>query len=190
MPINFDLEELRKKHDCHYYFETGLFDPRLDDISSKQALKANFDKVFCIEIRQDWVYLGNIVFKNEIKENKYFLFHDDSTKMKDYIDDDVLDKRSMFFLDAHVDNINIHNYQKKCPLFDELNAIKSLKRKDHIILIDDLRIIKCHFPWGETSYGDIDFLQQIKNLILEINPDYKFDTLDGYVPDDVLIAYI
>jgi hypothetical protein len=190
MPINFDLEKLRQKHDCHYYFETGLFDPRLDDISSKQALRANFDKVYCIEIRQDFVYLGNIVFKDQIKQNKYFLFHDDSTNLSDYLDDDILDKRTMFYLDAHVDNINIHNFKKRCPLFDELNAIKKLKRKDHIILVDDLRIIKTSFPWNERSYGDIDFLNQIKNLILQINPDYKFDTLDGYVPDDVLIAYL
>ena len=96
----------------------------------------------------------------------------------------------MFFLDAHVDNGNIHNYKKKCPLFEELDAIKSMERKDHVILIDDLRIIKTAFPWGEESYGNIDFLEQIKHFILTINKDYKFDTLDGHIQDDVLLAYI
>jgi hypothetical protein len=96
----------------------------------------------------------------------------------------------MFFLDAHVDNNNIHNYKYKCPLFDELESIKSIERKDNVILIDDLRIIKSAFPWGEQSYGDIDFLQQIKEFILSINPEYKFDTLNGYANDDVLIAYV
>jgi hypothetical protein len=96
----------------------------------------------------------------------------------------------MFFLDAHVDNINIHNYKKRCPLIEELEAIKSIQRNDNIILIDDLRIIKESFPWGETSYGNIDFLQQIKNFILSININYKFDTLNGHVNDDVLLAYI
>ena len=62
--------------------------------------------------------------------------------------------------------------------------------KDHIILIDDLRLIKLAFPWGERSYGDIDFLEQIKTKILSINKNYKFSTLDGYVKDDVLLAYI
>jgi hypothetical protein len=75
-------------------------------------------------------------------------------------------------------------------LFDEIEAIKSIERKDNIILIDDVRIIKTAFPWGEESYGDIDFLQQIKNTILSINQDYKFDTLDGVIENDVLIAYI
>ena len=96
----------------------------------------------------------------------------------------------MFFLDAHVDNSNIHNYQKKCPLFDELEAIKSLERKDNVILIDDLRIIKDSFPWGEESYGNIDFLQKIKEFILNINKDYKFSTLNGHIDDDVLLAYV
>jgi archaellum biogenesis ATPase FlaH len=110
--------------------------------------------------------------------------------MKKYIMNDNFNNKTMFFLDAHVDNNNIHNYKKKCPLFDELEAIKSIERKDNIIMIDDLRIIKNAFPWGETSYGNIDFLQQIKQTILTINKDYKFATLNGYVNDDVLIAYV
>lgn len=95
-----------------------------------------------------------------------------------------------FFLDAHVDNMDIHNYKKKCPLFEELLAIANLERKDHIILIDDLRIIKSAFPWGEKSYGNIDFLEQIKIKILSINKNYKFSTLDGHIKNDVLIAYL
>ena len=79
---------------------------------------------------------------------------------------------------------------KKCPLFEELSAIASLERKDHVILIDDLRIIKSTFPWGEQSYGSIDFLQKIKIKILSINENYKFSTLDGHINNDVLIAYL
>ena len=189
MPISFDLEDLRVKHNCVNYFETGLYDPRTN-VSSKVALTCNFDKVYCIEIRKDWVELGNLVFKDYIATGKYNLYLDDSTNMKKYVMNDNLKHKTMFFLDAHVDNENINNYKKKCPLFDELEAIKSIERKDNVILIDDLRIIKNSFPWGEKSYGDIDFLQQIKNTILTINKDYKFDTLNGDVRDDILLAYI
>ena len=45
MPINFDLENLRQKYDCINYFETGLWDPR-SNVSSKQALLSNFNKVY------------------------------------------------------------------------------------------------------------------------------------------------
>jgi len=189
MPITFDLDRLRKEHNCVNYFETGLYDPR-HNVSSKQALSCGFDKVYCIEIRKDWVDLGNDVFKEYIMKGKYNLYLDDSTNMKKYIMNENFNNKTMFFLDAHVDNNNIHNYKRKCPLFDELEAIKSIERKDNVILIDDLRIIKNAFPWGETSYGNIDFLQQIKQTILTINKDYKFATLNGHVNDDVLIAYV
>jgi hypothetical protein len=189
MPISFDLESLRKKHNCINYFETGLWDPRYD-VSSKQALLCGFDKVYCIEIRQDWVELGNDIFKEYIMKGIYNLYLDDSINMKKYLNTEIFNNKTMFFLDAHVDNNNIHNYKKKCPLFDELEAIKSIERKDNLILIDDLRIITTTFPWGETSYGNINFLEQIKNTILSINKDYKFATLDGYIKDDVLLAYV
>ncbi len=189
MPISFDIETLRKAHDCSNYFETGLWDPR-SNVSSRQALSCGFDKVYCIEIRQDWVEMGNDVFKEHIMTGKYNLYLDDSTNMKKYLSSDNFKDKTMFFLDAHVDNGNIHNYKKKCPLFDELDAIKSIERKDNVILIDDLRIIKESFPWGEISYGNIDFLQQIKETILSINKDYKFSTLDGHIKDDVLLAYV
>lgn len=189
MPISFDLEYLRVKHNCINYFETGLWDPR-DNVTSKLALSCGFDKVYCIEIRKDWVEIGNNILKDHIITGRYNLYLDDSVNMKKYLMTDDFKNKTMFFLDAHVDNENIHNYKKKCPLFDELEAIKSIERKDNVILIDDLRIIKSSFPWGETSYGNIDFLQQIKNVILTINKDYKFDVLNGLIQDDVLLAYI
>lgn len=189
MPISFDLESLREKYNCVNFFETGLWDPR-DNVSSKQALACKFDKVYCIEIRKDWCDLGNDIFKEDIIKGRYNLYLDDSTNMKKHLINDNFNNKTMFFLDAHVDNSNIHSYKKKCPLFDELEAIKSLERKDNIILIDDLRIIKKSFPWGETSYGNIDFLQQIKETILSINKDYKFTTLNGHIDDDILLAYI
>ena len=190
MPIKFDLEKLRKEHNCINYFETGLYDPRCY-VSSKQALECCFDKVYSIEIRSDWVELGKKIFEKEILEYRYNLILDDSTNMKKYIINDIFNNnKTLFFLDAHVDNSDIHNYNKKCPLLEELDAIKSINRKDNIILIDDLRIIKEPFPWSENSYGNINFLDKIKEKILSINENYKFSTLNGHIDNDVLLAYI
>ncbi len=190
MPISFDLEKVRKENNCTYYFETGLYDPRCD-ISCKQALSSGFDKVFSVEIRKDFIELGKKIFKSDIDSGKLSLYLDDSTKIQKYIkSDDFKLNKTMFFLDAHVDNQNIDKYQKKCPLFMELDAISKLERKDHIILVDDLRILKKPFPWREKSYGNINFLEEIKSKILSINKDYKFDTLNGHIEDDVLIAYL
>jgi hypothetical protein len=189
MPISFDLEQLRQKYNCVNYFETGLWDPR-GEVSSKMALRSGFEKIYCIEIRPDWVCLGLDIFEDDVKTGRYNLILDDSSNMKNYINDKVFENRTMFFLDAHVDNQNIYNYKKRCPLFDELEAIKSIDRKDNIIMIDDLRIIKSPLPWGENSYGNINFLQEIMNKITEINKDYKFSTLNGHIENDVLLAYL
>jgi len=110
--------------------------------------------------------------------------------MNKYLTSVDFKNKTMFFLDAHVDNKNIHNYKKKCPLLEELSAIGNLERKDNIILIDDLRIIKSIYPWGEKSYGNINFFEQIKNKIHSINKNYKFSNLNGHIINDVLIAYI
>jgi len=187
MPIDFDLEKIRQKHNCSNYFETGLWDPR-SNVSSRMALSCGFDHVYCIEIRQDWVLLGLQEFEKDVKAGRYHLILDDSTNMKNHINN--LAEKTIFFLDAHVDNVNIHNYKKRCPLMEELDAIKSLVRNDNIILIDDLRLLNKSYPWGETSYGNINFVEEIKKKILSINKNYKFSTLDGHVKDDVLYAYL
>ena len=189
MTLTFDLKALKEKHKCVNYFETGLWDPR-SNVSSKQALAAGFEKVFCIELREQWIILGREVFEDEIVNEKYFLFHDDSVNMKNHLNYPCFENKTMFFLDAHVDNINIRNFKKICPVFDELEAIKSLDRKDNVIMVDDLRLLKQPFPWGEQSYGNINFVDTIKNKILEINPDYKFTTLEGHIADDILCAYV
>ena len=88
MPINFDLEKLRKEHACLNYFETGLWDPR-DNVSSKIALLSGFEKVYCIEIRKDWVDLGNKIFEKDIVNGRYNLILDDSSNMKNYLNNGV-----------------------------------------------------------------------------------------------------
>ena len=190
MPIKFDLEKLRKQYECSNYFETGLYYPGPDS-SSTMALKSNFEKVYCIEIMKEIVKLGNYYYCIEIYQGKYKLYCDDSANMKKYIElnKEQLKKRTIFFLDAHIDDENV-NYKYKCPLFQELEAIRSSVRNDHIILIDDVRIIKRDYPWGEDKHGQINWLEELKQKILEINPNYKFKYLDGVIKDDVLCAYI
>ena len=115
MPIKYDLEKLRQEHNCVNYFETGLYDPRREEASSKKALKCNFNKVFCIEIREDWVELGQKIFKEDIKSGRYNLYLDDSTNMKNYLTGSDFKDKTIFFLDAHVDNSSIKNFKNRCP---------------------------------------------------------------------------
>ena len=54
MPVSFDLEQIRTQYNCKHYFETGLWDPTTN-VSSKKALRAGFDTVHCIEIKDEWI---------------------------------------------------------------------------------------------------------------------------------------
>lgn len=189
MPISFNLEELRKTHNCSVYLETGLYDPTTD-ISCKKALQSRFNKVYSIEIRDDWIEMGKKIFKNDIESTRLTLIHGDSSDLGNYISSDVFNAKTLFFLDAHVDNVNIHTYKTVCPVFNELRAISELSRKDHVICIDDVRILKTSYPWGENTYGNIRFLDTIISEIKKINPKYEITYLDGHVKDDVLVAYI
>nr|UZT28776.1 hypothetical protein [Nucleocytoviricota sp.]UZT29052.1 hypothetical protein [Nucleocytoviricota sp.] len=190
MTIFFDLEKVRNDHNCKIYFETGLWDSNTNN-SCKQALQCNFNKVYSTEIREDFINIAKKVFINDIQNKRLILIHDDSSNLKKYLNETCFDNnRVLFYLDAHVDNQNIKNFKNRCPLFEELNAIKNMKTNDNIILIDDLRILNHKHPWNETSYGNINFINEIKKLILQINSQYKFKTLCGVVENDVLMAYI
>ena len=189
MPINFDLQLLKDENNCEIYLETGLYDSNTE-ISCKKALNTNFEKIYSIEIRKDFIELGTKNFINYINKNRLILINDDSANLANYLNNDDFNKKTLFFLDAHVDNSMISNYKFKCPLFEELKAISNLTRKDNVICIDDVRILKEPFPWNESSFGSINFIDIIIQCILNINKDYKFKFLNGHIENDVLVAYV
>lgn len=194
MPMNFNLEEIREEHNCDTYLETGLYYATKKDASIHQAINSKFSKIYSIELRKDLVYIGNNILREEISTGRVKLINDDSNNLLSVLTNESnkesFNNKTLFFLDAHVDNQNIRNFKNMCPLFNEIDAISKLFRKDNIILIDDLRILNQEYPWGEQSYGKINFIEKIKEKILEINSEYKFKTLNGYVDNDVLMCYI
>lgn len=190
MPIAFDIEELRTRFGCTTYLETGLYDPRAD-VSCRKALTCGFKKLYTVELREDWVALGKQEFCTDVESGRLTILHDDSANLANHLRGNAdFEERTFFFLDAHVDNQLIKNYVKRCPIVEELDAIKELARKDHVICVDDMRIMRTPYPWQESSAGDTNYETLIRQMISAINPDYKFMYLDGHVPGDVLCAYV
>ena len=133
---------------------------------------------------------------------------DDSTNLVNYLDL-IGDHKCIFWLDAHLDS-GLETAVKKpstsCPLRKELEGIKSAIRNDHVILVDDLRILtdQRYGPWQNDELNltcEKFALETIKEIILEINRDYQFRTIDGYLlpfngeadkilRDDILIAKV
>ena len=186
MPICFDLKEVFDKYKTNIYFETGLWNVD-NETSLTQALKLPFDKFCSVDISQCHIAKAQDKFKSLIKDNKLKLFLGDSINLSKYLEDlsPTLDDRILFFLDSHGGERN----GTRCPLMEELEAIKNLERKDHIIMIDDIRIIRTCI-WSDNRYISNVFEKQLKDKILEINSNYQFTYLKGVVDDDVLIAFI
>jgi hypothetical protein len=194
MPILFDIEPLREYHGCKTYLETGLWDSNNETISLRKALNSKFDKMISIELLDEWVDLGRKNFESQIKSGKVEIIKGDSAYLANFIEGkDEFNEKTLFFLDAHVDN-HVQNYKVKCPLFYEIEAIKNLPRKDHVILIDDMvGLFRTGAkPWGDDSYGDINWYEEIRKRILEINPNYVFEMLGDDYPlgDALMICYV
>jgi len=97
-----------------------------------------------------------------------------------------LTEPATFWLDAHASGPNIPGGKYgKCPLVQELQAINLSPCKNHVIIIDDIRLFSTH-EW--------DFLdkQLVMDELYKINPDYKIvyadGEEDGTFPNDILIA--
>jgi len=80
--------------------------------------------------------------------------------------------------------IHPHLYEKAQSRFEnEIKEGKSHFIKTHTLLIDDLNC------FGRPAHDRIT-LDQVKNKILEINPNYKFELLDAARPQNILAAYV
>ena len=190
MPFKANLLEIKNKHHCEIYLETGLYKLRKES-SINKALMCEFDKVYSIELEKKWIDYAYPQLKELINSNKCELIHDDSANLEKYIvnNKNFEEKKVLFFLDAHVDNNEITTkHIFKCPVIAELKAIKKLTRNDHIICIDDMRYIKTTTPWGETQFKD--YYGEMINVLKDINSEYKVDFIEGIIEKDLLIAYV
>jgi hypothetical protein len=88
-----------------------------------------------------------------------------------------LTARSLFWLDGHFSGAGTaRTPNRDTPIQDELAAIGSHHRKDHVILIDDARLFD-----GSNGYPHVETL---RHLLSEINPDYTVR-----IVDDMIQAY-
>jgi hypothetical protein len=170
--------EVLNKYLNPYFFETGT----ASGACVVLALSCGFNKIFSIEIDRNRQEQNMRFFSKEIADNKVKLYTGDSLLLLPEIIHEM-DKPTTFWLDAHVDEGV--NGIKKCPLYEELEAISKSPIKNHTIMIDDLNYFGTHNHWGEGIS-----LDTIKGKLLQINPNYKFALENGHVPNDILVAYL
>lgn len=162
------------------FIETGSFQGH----TLSRAKDFGFSEIYGIELHPHWVA--------HCKEQ----FKDDSTiKILDGDSPDVLSKlcpnlldRATFWLDAHESGPELPGGKYgRCPLIEELQAISLSPIKDHVLIIDDIRLLN-------TRNFDFLQLEQLMEAIYNINPDYTISYIDGEEdgtwPNDILIATI
>ena len=113
-----------------------------------------------------------------IKNNVHIFMGNSGTILPKIIKQIPTNKTITFWLDAHYSGGQTSFFEKKCPILDELNSIKEHIIKEHTILIDDMRL------FGTEAHDNIQ-ISEITDLILSINPNYKF-TFEG----DILVAEV
>jgi len=106
------------------------------------------------------------------------LYHGDSGKILYDVCKNITDP-IVFWLDGHYSEGITARSNKNCPLYEELDQICQLKENNHTILIDDVR------DFGKTMEVT---MQEILVKLVKINNKYSISYLDGYVPNDILMA--
>jgi|SRR5210317_346556 hypothetical protein len=181
MSAKFDF----KKYLTDNFIESGTY--KGDGVI--RAIKAGFKNLYSVEIHEPNYNNSRNRINNFIKKNKL-----DISFPNIYLGDCVqvfpkimteINSKSTFWLDGHAAKKWYGAKSSNCPLLEELEIIKNHHIKNHIIMIDDLRIIR-NEAWGEKDISEEILIEKIKT----INSDYKFSYEDGHVEKDCLIAYI
>jgi hypothetical protein len=98
----------------------------------------------------------------------------------------TINEQATFWLDAHASGVDIPGGKYgACPLIQELEAIALSPYKNHIIMIDDTRLL------GTDEWDNLE-KQTLIDAIYKINPKYNLEYADGEedgtFPQDILIA--
>jgi hypothetical protein len=164
------------EHVSDVFFETGTH----EGIASRAASAAGYKKVITVEIDPNMHSRAKELSENY--NNIDFHLGSSTDMMRKLLPS--IGGSITFWLDAHTGD---------CPLYEELDIISSLDRKDHTIMIDDMRIIggapvseHLHgYGWGRGVY-----LHVLIDKIKSINPNYEISFIDGGIPNDILLATI
>ncbi len=150
-----DLHNI-KISDYDLFIETGLYDgENISSLYSKGYLK-NIDMAYSIELNVDFI---NKAYNNFpfLKESNVKLINADSGLALNDITRNNIDKKILFWLDAHYSGGNTSKSSKygECPIISEMNSIKNLKIKPTII-IDDLGCFLHNTPFYYNNWPKIE----------------------------------
>jgi len=167
-------KEIFQKYPNPVFIETGA---QFGD-GIQAAFAAGFKTIYSIELSH-FLYRTCVNRFKGVK-NITMIEGDSSVELPHLLQ--IIDSPITFWLDSHYCGPGTAMGKSNSPVMEELEAIKKHHVKNHTIMIDDLR------GWYKDTYG-FDTLDLMRK-ILEINPDYSFKLEHGFIPYDILVAYV
>lgn len=171
---NLKVEYIEKYSPKTVFVETGT---HLGDTIDE--MKGIFNELHSIEINQQLYENAVERFKND--SNVKIWFGDSPDILPDILKN-VNDKIT-FWLDGHASGPLTGGKYGGSPLVSELLCIKNHSRNDHVIFIDDVRL------FGNMEWDGLE-QNSVLDVLKEINPNYCIEYLDGYIENDILLAYV
>lgn len=147
-----------------YFVETGTYGGN----GVRFALRAGFANIHSIDIEHNYVLRARNLFANN--KNVTIWEGDSGVMLWNVIKN--INEPITFWLDGHNGNPDPKSTAKNTPLIEELEQIKWHPIKNHTILIDDMHCCG-------TLLFDYLTIEDIKQKVLEINPQYTITFVDG-----------
>lgn len=154
----------QKKYGYTTLVETGTY---LGDMV--EAQKGRFKKIFSIELGVDLHARAVKRFRND---KHVTIVQGDSGKVLPQVLKQI-NEPAIFWLDGHYSAGITAQGEKDCPIFEEIDAIFSAKKFDHVILVDDARCF--------LGQGDYPTIEKLTEYIQKKNPSYKVEVKDDSI---------
>ncbi len=124
------LREYSKIYGSRILVETGTY---LGDMV--EAMKADFDRIYSIELGKD--LYGNAALRFKAVQNVVLIHGDSGTELGNLMS--RIDQPTLFWLDGHYSAGVTAKGEKDTPIFEELSCILNASDLGHVIIIDDAR---------------------------------------------------
>ena len=151
------IREICQRYNCITFIETGTFFGQM-----VAAVHRRFKRTMSVELSLE-LYEGNRISFEHESSVKIF-YGDSSATLGQMVSEST--GRILYWLDGHFSGGVTACGAEVTPILQELETIKSHKRPDDCILIDDVRLF--------TGFDGYPKLEDVKKLIRDISPSYEF----------------
>lgn len=158
------IRDYRKRFDTRVLVETGTF---LGD--NIYALRNDFDRIISIELAPVLAARARQRFARE--SHVAILLGDSANVLPEVLAE--LNEPALFWLDAHWSGGITAHAEKETPIMEEVDAILRHPVKDHVVLMDDARLL------GQRQ--DYPTLETLCTNVRRMNPSWICEVSDGIV---------